>query len=59
MFGQSYTVMSKLFEKHTNDELFDKKRFKWTATTSLNTFFVLVTSSYFEWALKLMKGGLK
>lgn len=36
----------------TNDELFTKKHFPWTGTTSLGSYFVSATSSHYEWAAK-------
>lgn len=59
LFVQSYNEIRKLIEKHTNDELFEKKRYKWTGTTSMGAYFVSVTSSHYDWALKLIKKGLK
>lgn len=62
------TVMEKLFtshvnitaliEKHSNEELFEKKRYRWTGTTSLGAYFIGATSSHYDWALKLIKKGL-
>ena len=35
LLSKSYTQVRKLIEKHTNDELFTKKLYKWTGSTSL------------------------
>ena len=53
--NKSYLQIQKLIEKHSNDELFEKKRFKWTGTTSLGSYLVSTTSSHYDWALKLIK----
>lgn len=59
LLDQSYTEVRKMIEKHTDDELFEKKRYKWTGTTSLGAYFVSATCSHYDWALKLIKKGLK
>jgi len=48
-----------IIEKHSNQELFEKKRCKWTGTTSLGAYLISATSSHYDWALKLIKKGLK
>jgi hypothetical protein len=42
-------------ETHSDEELFEKKRYQWTGTTSLGSYLVSATSSHYEWALKLIK----
>jgi len=54
-FGSSYEKVRSLIEKHSNEELFEKKRYKWTGTTSLGAYFVSATSSHYDWAIKLLK----
>lgn len=58
-FKASYSQIRKLIEKHTDEELFEKKKYKWTGTTSLGAYFVSATSSHYEWALKLIKKAKK
>ncbi len=55
MFGDSYDRVRSLIEKHTNEELFEKKRYPWTGTTSLGAYLISATSSHYDWALKLLK----
>lgn len=57
--NSSHKKVRKLIEVHSEDELFEKKRFKWTGTTSLGAFLVSATSSHYDWALKLIKKGKK
>ncbi len=59
LLDQSYTEVRKMIEKHTDEELFEKKKYKWTGTTSLGAYFVSATSSHYDWALKLIKKGRK
>ncbi|MBL0303747.1 MAG: ClbS/DfsB family four-helix bundle protein [Cytophagaceae bacterium] len=54
----SHVNITTLIEKHSNDELFEKKRYRWTGTTSLGAYFIGATSSHYDWALKLIKKGL-
>lgn len=51
--------ITSLIEKHSNDELFTKKYYKWTNTTSLGAFFISATSSHFDWALKKIRKQIK
>lgn len=51
----SHKKIMKLIEQHSNDELFEKKRYKWTGTTSLGAYLISCTSSHYDWAYKLIK----
>jgi len=44
-----------LIEKHNDDELFTKKKYEWTGTTSLGSYFISATSSHYDWGLKTVK----
>jgi hypothetical protein len=55
----SYDKVRSIIEKHTNEELFEKKRYKWTGTTSLGAYLVSATSSHYEWAIKLIRKAKK
>lgn len=57
MFKGSHESITGIIKKHTNDELFEKKRYKWTGTTSLGAYIISATSSHYDWALKLIKKG--
>ncbi|MEM7107806.1 MAG: ClbS/DfsB family four-helix bundle protein [Bacteroidota bacterium] len=48
-----------MIEEHSEEELFEKKRYKWTGTTSLAAYLISATSSHYDWALKLMKKCFK
>jgi len=43
----------------TDEQLFSKSFYKWTGTTSLGSYFISVTSSHYEWALKKLKAHRK
>ncbi len=59
LFAQSHAEVCALIAKHSNDELFEKKRYKWTGTTSLGSYLVSATSSHYDWAYKLIRKALK
>lgn len=52
---ESHQRTHALIEAHSDEELFEKKRYKWTGTTSLGAYFVSATSSHYDWAIKLLK----
>ena len=51
----SFSKIRKIIDSHSDEELFEKKRYKWTGSTSLGAYLVSATSSHYEWALKLIK----
>ena len=55
LFDDSFTEVQKIILKHSNEELFEKKRYKWTGTTSLGAYLISATSSHYDWAFKLIK----
>lgn len=56
---ESYKQLQKVIERHSDEELFEKKRYKWTGTTSLGSYLVSATSSHYDWALKLISKAKK
>ena len=59
LLGQSFSDVQKLINIHTEEELFEKKRYKWTGSTSLGAYLISATSSHYEWAYKLIKKAKK
>lgn len=59
LLTQSFKQLQKIITQHSNDELFEKKRYKWTGTTSLGSYLVSATSSHYDWAYKLIKKAKK
>jgi Uncharacterized conserved protein len=55
LLEESHKRIMQLIESHTNDELFTKKVYKWTNTTSLGAYFIGATSSHYDWAMKKIK----
>jgi len=52
---KSFTALQKVIHNHTEEELFEKRRYKWTGTTSLASYLISATSSHYDWAYKLIK----
>jgi len=55
----SHASISQIIASHTDQELFEKKRFNWTGTTSLGAYLIGSTSSHYDWAFKLIKKKTK
>nr|WP_299338031.1 ClbS/DfsB family four-helix bundle protein [Allomuricauda sp.] len=59
LLKDSFAQIQEIIEKHSNEELFEKKRYKWTGTTSLGAYLISATSSHYDWAFKLIKKAKK
>lgn len=59
LLNESYSEIQKIIERHTNKELFEKKRYKWTGSTSLGAYLVSATSSHYDWAYNLIRKAKK
>ena len=59
LLKQSFKVVSKIIEGHTDEELFTKKKYPWTGSTSLGAYLISATSSHYDWAYKLIKKAKK
>ncbi|MTI89522.1 MAG: ClbS/DfsB family four-helix bundle protein [Balneolaceae bacterium] len=55
MLHESFEKVQSIIKKHSNEELFEKKRYHWTGSTSLGAYLISATSSHYDWALKLIK----
>ncbi|MEZ4849145.1 MAG: ClbS/DfsB family four-helix bundle protein [Bacteroidia bacterium] len=53
--NQSYSKIQQIIKNHSDEELFEKKRYKWTGSTSLAAYLISATSSHYDWAFKLIK----
>ena len=59
MFKASHQKVMKLVHSHTDEELYTKRKFKWTGSTSMGSYLVSTTSSHYDWAIKIIKKGIK
>jgi len=55
----SHKKVMELIEGFSDDELFVKKYFSWTGTTSLGSYCISATSSHYDWAMKKLKLQIK
>lgn len=51
----SYIKLRSVIAQHSDEDLFTKKKYKWTGSTSLGAYLISATSSHYDWALKLIK----
>ncbi len=51
----SFQQVRALIEQYSDEALFEKKRYPWTGSTSLGSYFVSATSSHYDWALKQIR----
>lgn len=59
MLKQSHADVMRLIESFSNDELFSKKHFSWTGTSTLGSYCVSATASHYDWAMKKVKQHIK
>ncbi len=52
--SQSFEDLQHIIERHSEEELFEKKRYAWTGSTSLAAYLIANTSSHYDWAYKLI-----
>lgn len=48
-----------VIESYGDEELFEKKRFAWTGSTSVGSYAVSATTSHYDWAAKHLRRSLK
>lgn len=52
---KSHQDCLQIIEAYTDEELFTKKYYNWTGSTSLGSYAVSATSSHYDWALKTIR----
>ncbi|HEX5334765.1 MAG TPA: ClbS/DfsB family four-helix bundle protein [Propionicimonas sp.] len=55
LLDASHAEVQELIANQTDPELFEKRRYGWTGTTSLGAYLVSSTSSHYDWALKKLR----
>lgn len=53
--NKSHKKIQQIIDKHSNEELFENKKYAWTGSTSLGAYMVSATSSHYDWAIRLIK----
>lgn len=59
MYKKSHENVLKLAETFSDKELFTKDIFPWVGGSTLGSYFVSVTSSHYDWAIKKLKAHQK
>ena len=59
LFKKSHKGIMSLIEKHNDNELFSKKKYEFTGSTTLGAYFYYNTTDHYNWALKTIKPLLK
>lgn len=59
LFTSSSQKIQAIIDQHSNEELFTKKKYAWTGSTSLGAYLISCTFSHYSWAIKFIKKGLK
>jgi len=59
LLKSTHAQLMKIIEGHSDEELFTKKRYAWTGSTSLGSYTVSATSSHYAWALKHIRKFIK
>lgn len=55
LIKQSHVAVMHIIASFTTEELFTKKYYSWTGSTSLGSYCVSSTSSHYDWAIKKIK----
>ena len=55
LLDSSFSEIQSLIEKHTEKELFEKRRYNWTGSTSLESYLISANSSHYDWTFRLIK----
>lgn len=56
---QSFEDILKIVEKHSDEELYTKKKYAWTGSTSIGAYIASAIYSHNMWAYKLIKKATK
>ena len=59
MLKKSHSDVMKMIETFSCEQLFAKKQYSWTGTTTLGSYCVSATSSHYDWAIKKIKKHIK
>jgi len=59
LLQKSHTEVIRLAESFSNEELFSKGVYKWVGGSTLGSYFISVTSSHYDWAVKKLKAHRK
>ena len=55
LLDDSFQNIQALIDRHSEQELFTKKYYPWTGSTSLGAYLISASSSHYDWAYKLIR----
>lgn len=58
-FKESHMKIMEVIQTMSNEELFQKNVYDWVGGSTLGSYFVSVTSSHYDWAMKKLKAHRK
>ena len=58
-FKESHKKIMEVIESMSNDELFQKNVYDWVGGSTIGSYYVSVTSSHYDWAMKKIKAHRK
>ena len=58
-FKESHTKIMEQIQTMSNEELFQKNVYDWVGGSTIGSYFVSVTSSHYDWAMKKIKAHRK
>ena len=59
MLKASHEAVLELIQPFSDEELFTKRHYDWTGTTTLGSYCVSATSSHYDWAIKKLHAHMK
>ena len=59
LVNSSFEKLQSIIKSHSDEELFEKKRYKWTGSTSMGSYLISSTSSPYDWTMKLLRQSLR
>lgn len=58
-FKESHKSIMEVIQTMSNDELFQKNVYNWVGGSTIGSYFISVTSSHYDWAMKKIKAHRK
>ena len=56
---KSHNEIINMIQSMSNDELFQKNVYEWVGGSTIGSYFISVTSSHYDWAIKKIKAHIK
>jgi hypothetical protein len=56
---ESHEQVRGVIKAYAEDELFEKKRYRWTGSTSVGSYAVSATTSHYDWAQKHLRKSVR